>query len=248
MKILLNPDYSHLSPFVENIDKEFEKGETIYKGRNLIRVCNYKGIQLNVKRYCKPHIFQRFIYSFFRAPKGLRAYKYPNILQQADIPTPTPIAYIEKKEHALIGECYFISLQSPYRHTLREFAETKEFSLVETNVLREFAKMTAKMHEHNILHLDYSPGNILFDFKGNKPVFTIVDLNRMRFGKVNQKRGCKNFARLWGQKEMYYILSDAYADARKYDQKETLQLMLKARYKFWKKFIHKHGPRFTFEP
>ena len=43
---------------------------------------------------------------------------------------------------------------------------------------------TAVMHEREVLHLDYSPGNILWDKDDEGYHFTVVDINRMRFGKV----------------------------------------------------------------
>lgn len=42
----------------------------------------------------------------------------------------------------------------------------------------------------------------------------IIDLNRMRFGKVDIETGCKNFERLPGTHEMFVILADEYAKVR----------------------------------
>lgn len=45
-----------------------------------------------------------------------------------------------------------------------------------------FAEFTARLHEAGILHLDYSPGNILYDKIGEEYHFSLVDINRMHFG------------------------------------------------------------------
>ena len=66
------------------------------------------------------------------------------------------------------------------------------------DILRAFARFTARVHEAGFLHVDYSPGNILFR-KGAQGIdFCLVDINRMHFGLVSVRSGCENFARLWG--------------------------------------------------
>lgn len=46
-----------------------------------------------------------------------------------------------------------------------------------------FAEFTARLHEAGILHLDYSPGNILYDKIGEEYHFSLVDINRMHLAK-----------------------------------------------------------------
>ena len=55
MKITVNPTYEHLRNFIERIPYTFEKeGRIIYSGRNLIKVMEVDGIEINVKRYGIP--------------------------------------------------------------------------------------------------------------------------------------------------------------------------------------------------
>ncbi|MDD4823587.1 MAG: tyrosine protein kinase, partial [Bacteroidales bacterium] len=107
----INPAFEHLRSFIESVPKRFEKeGETIYTGRNLIKVFEYQGLRINIKRYHTPYFINSLIYSYFRPSKGWRAYTYPQRLLQAGVSTPEPIAYIEERCCGLIGLSYFISI------------------------------------------------------------------------------------------------------------------------------------------
>ena len=55
MKIVVNPTYEHLRKFIESVPDTFEReGRIIYSGRNLIKVMEVDGIEINVKRYGIP--------------------------------------------------------------------------------------------------------------------------------------------------------------------------------------------------
>lgn len=74
---------------------------------------------------------------------------------------PVPIAYIEECKWGLIKYSYFISLQSSYRRNFYEFGNADVNDC--RDVVIAFARYTARLHESDIMHRDYSPGNILFD-------------------------------------------------------------------------------------
>ena len=122
MKIVVNPTYEHLRKFIESVPDTFEReGRIIYSGRNLIKVMEVDGVEINVKRYGIPALANRIVYSFFRTPKGKRAFEYPQMLLQKGVETPAPIAYIEERKCGLINYSYFISMQSPYQRNFYEF-------------------------------------------------------------------------------------------------------------------------------
>ena len=176
MKIIVNPAYEHLRKFVESIPDIFEsEGRVIYSGRNLIKVMTVDdGLEINIKRYGVPALVNRIAYSFFRAPKGRRAFSYPNILLQRGFETPVPIAYIEECKWGLIKYSYFISLQSSYRRNFYEFGNADVNDC--RDVVIAFARYTARLHESDIMHRDYSPGNILFDKIDGEYHFMLVDM------------------------------------------------------------------------
>jgi glycosyltransferase involved in cell wall biosynthesis len=109
------------------------------------------------------------------------------------------------------------------------------------HIVDALARFTARLHEAGVYHKDYSPGNILFDETpdSGEVKFCIVDINRMRFAPVSVRKGCANFARLWGQKDMFCLLASAYAKARNADGEDCIRWILHYRDKFWRGFVAK---------
>jgi len=246
MKIVVNPTYDHLRGFIESIPNSFEtEGRIIYSGRNLIKVMEVDGIEINVKRYGIPAFVNRVVYSFFRVPKGRRAFEYPQMLLQKGFETPVPIAYIEQRRCGLIDYSYFVSMQSPYQRNFYEFGNADIEHC--KDVVIEFARYTAELHQAGIMHRDYSPGNILFDKINGKYHFMLVDINRMSFGRISVEMGCANFARLWGQKAFFRLLAKEYAQARHADEAYCVERVLSYRKKFWTYFAKKHTVKYNLE-
>lgn len=249
MRVIINPKYYHLEESIKRIPELFEKqGRVLYDRRNLIKEMLLEdSLLINVKRYGVPKLINRVAYSFFRRPKGERAFIYPQILLQKGFETPEPIAYIEFKKNGLIDYSYFVSVQCPYQRTFYEFGDADPNSDECVDIIRAFAHYTASLHENGILHQDYSPGNILFDKIGNNYRFSLVDLNRMTFGEVGLEAGCANFARLWGQKEFFVQLAKAYAKARHWDEAYCVGRVLFYRKAFWSKYQKRHELKFHLE-
>ena len=231
--VVIHPDYAFCADFIDRLPDIFHtEGETIYKSRNEIKVFEMNGIKINVKQYKTPIFINRIVYTFFRATKAYRAYTYAFKLLSKGIETPHPIAYILFKKTGLIHHCYLISLQSPYPRNMYEFGKGslsgREF------IIRCLAQYTATLHESGIYHKDFSPGNILFQQTENEVNFSLVDINRMQFGPVSIKKGCANFARLWGSKEMFRLLAREYAVARHADMDDCIRWVFYYRKRFWK--------------
>ncbi len=241
MRVVINPDYTYLRAWIEALPQTFEQqGEVIYNARNQIRVIDLKGgtqaagLVLNIKRYCVPRPFNRMVYSFLRQPKAQRAYQNAWRLQQMGIATPTPVAYI-LCGRGLLSQSYLVTIQSTASRRFYEF-RNHPLSGYES-IVRQFARFTARVHEQGVLHLDYSPGNILFDVDANgQAQFMLVDINRMQFrsAPIWQRDACKNFCRLWGEQDFFELLADEYATARGWDKATTRRLILHYWKQFWK--------------
>ena len=249
LSMMINKKYEHLREWLERLPEDFEHlGEVIYDKRNQLRVIETPdGTLVNAKRYCVPHAVNRVVYSLgIRQPKGLRAFLYPTRLLERGIDTPEPIAYIEQRNGiGLLQESYFVSIQSPLRHTLYEFGDAKEGAYEE--MARELGKFTATMHDREVLHLDYSPGNILWDKDDEGYHFSVVDINRMRFGKVDIKDGCAALRRLWGPKRFIELIALHYARARGFNEDEAVRLTIEARTAFWTRYSRRHPVDFPLE-
>ncbi len=245
----INPKHEALRAFLGTIPTVFDhEGREIYRDRNVIKVLTAPdGTELNVKRYCVPKGPNRLVYSLgIRKPKGLRAFRYPQRLLAADIETPEPVAYIEERQRGLLGFSYLVSMQCPYEHTLKDVGNAEDGTYEE--LAETFGRFTAWMHDRDILHRDYSPGNVLYhvDEKGHHH-FALVDINRMHFGPVGQRRGCLNFIRLWGPKRFIELAVRSYAETRGFDADECVAYALRKRRKFWLRYGKKHRVLFKLE-
>jgi len=239
MKTIINPGYEHLREFILNLPQRFnDLGEIVYQGRNQIRIIDIDGIRLNVKSFKVPNIINRIVYGNFRESKAKRSFDYANILLQNGINTPIPVAYMEEKTFLLFKRSYYISLHEDFDGMMRELKWGKIDG--REPMLKQFAEFTASMHNKGILHLDYSPGNILYKKKDESYSFYLVDLNRMYFGDVSEDTGCKNFCRLWGNEDMLSYIAKEYAKARDFDEKKCIGLVLRYHREFWYKFTQKY--------
>jgi serine/threonine protein kinase len=247
MKILINPAYKRLREYVARIPETFETtGTVIHSGRNVVKTMTVDGLEINVKRYAIPPFINKIAYSLVRLSKGERAFYYAERLLKKGFDTPKPIAYIEDKQGRLFAHSYFVSTQLDYPQNFRQFGNADINDCQE--VVKSFARFTARLHEADIRHLDYSPGNILFDRSPDGEYrFALVDINRMNFGKVNMRKGCANLARLWGQTPFFIVLAGEYARARGLNEEECIRLTLHYRKKFWTRFRRRHQVRYQLD-
>ena len=247
-RVLFNEKYGNLRDEVLSIVDNFENvGTVIYRGHNLIKTARAGGLEINIKRYRVPHVFNRVVYSFIRRPKGLRAFTYPDRLLRAGIETPEPIAYVEERIGGLIGYSYLVTVQMAYTRDFYEFGDKDMTDPADVAIVRALARYAARMHQAGILHRDFSPGNIIFDTDASKgePKFAVVDINRMSFGPVSATRGIRNLARLWGQPLMFDIMAEEYARARGADPAEMARLLHAERRRVWTRYSRRHKVKFN---
>ncbi len=248
-KIKINPKYERLRSFIESIPNVFEQeGKEIYNKRNLIKVLTAPdGTRVNVKRYHVPHGPNRLVYSYgLRKPKCLRAYAYPMILRDKGIKTPEPIAMIEERDSLyLLGYSYLVTLQCDYGHTLYEVGNARPGDY--EPLAKALARFAAKIHDSNVLHKDFTPGNVLWKQDEDGFHFSIVDINRMRFGPVSVKQGLFNLRKFWGPKDFIRILVTEYATIRNTNVDQAVDYVMGERAKFWKRYGKKHEIPFKLE-
>ncbi len=249
-QIFVNRKYEHLRPFIARIPETMEaEGTYVYGGRRnlIVKMTAPDGRMLNVKRFQQPRWLNRIIYSAgIRQPKGRRAFNYPARLLAKGIETPEAVAYIEDRNAiGLLRQSWFVSIQCPYRHLLYEMGDAAPE--VYEPMAKALARFAAHMHDNEVLHLDFSPGNILWDYNGDAITFSIVDINRMRFGTVSVCDGAKSFARLWGPKRFIQLLVEEYARLRGFDPEKCVAVVMKERVRFWTHYQKKREMEFKLE-
>ena len=143
--------------------------------------------------------------------------------------------YIDYKDDILSLNENFSSSNG---HTIKDHRNIiKKFKLgdFEVNIksfgvppmLNDFVLFTFKLHENGINFLDHSPGNTLVKFHNSSPIFYLIDLNRMKFEKMNFTKRIMNFRRLTNDKEVLKIISKEYARLYNRDFDEVFSLMVK---------------------
>jgi len=209
-KLIINNGYKHFTSFLEDIDTYFlQNSQTIHKARNELKIINYNNINTIVKSFKVPNIVNKIIYSYFRASKAKRSYEYS---LKIDKFVPKAIGYSEFYKNGLIDSSYFVSERFEYSYTIRE-ALKKQLNKSEeeyNKIYKAFAKFTFELHEENIFHHDYSPGNILIKENNDELEFKIVDINRMSFNKLDESKRAQNFEKLWALDQILEVMADEY--------------------------------------
>ncbi len=203
----LNNSHENFKTFLLDIKSYFDKNQnTIHKARNELKIISHENIDVVVKSFRVPNIINQIAYSFFRASKAKKSYLYSLKIKNF---TPTPIGYIEFYEFGLLKQSYFVSEKFDYDFTIREPLLDAGFKNRD-EVFRAFARFTLELHNNDIFHNDYSPGNILIKEQDGEYIFKIVDINRMKFFELNQTQRAKNFAKLWASDEILTIMAQEY--------------------------------------
>jgi hypothetical protein len=227
MRYKINPKYKELETCLLHLPDNFEtSGKSIYKGRNEIKVFEHKGLQLNVKSFKIPHLINKIAYAWLRGSKAKHSYEYGMEILKRGSNTPEPVAVVELLKNGLFNRSYYVSIHHSYDFTIRDLIGF-DFPDKE-NILKQFAVFTfEKLHKNGIHHLDYSRGNILISkHEHGKYDFSIVDINRLRFEKMDYLKGLKNFSQIWASEEELEIVAREYARINQMDEEEAVALLI----------------------
>ena len=86
---------------------------------------------------------------------------------------------------------------------------------------------TYNLHQNSVYHKDYSAGNTLVrKIDENTYEFSIVDINRMEFKKVDLNLAMQNFNKLWANESRLKLIAKQYAKVSKEDEKECIRIIL----------------------
>jgi len=210
MKIILNNNYDNFRVFLEKIESYFQENtQTIHKARNELKVISFNETDLIVKSFKVPNIINKLIYTYIRDSKAKRSYEYSLRIEQF---VPKAIGYVEFYKNGFLDNSYFVSEKFDYTYTIREALKKQldKTDLEYNDIYKAFAKFTFDLHECDIFHDDYSPGNILIKEIDNQYEFKIVDINRMSFNSLSEEKRAQNFEKLWALDEILEVMADEY--------------------------------------
>lgn len=190
-----DPEHRAFCAELEAISRKVPREAVIHSGRNLIFRHRVNGENVAVKRF-PVNGGRRLVYRL-RPSKAVRAFDHATCLLALGIGTPRPLAAVEIRHGRALTASYFCStLVSGFREARelkRSDAPGREF------LLEELGAFVGRLHELGALHRDLTSGNVLLLPDPSLPggiCFQLVDINRMRFGKVGVRAGLTNLAQL----------------------------------------------------
>lgn len=221
MKLVVDPKYADLTDFLLKIPGGAIPTEAIYKNnRNFVTRISYEGISLVVKQFKIPNQLNKFVYTWLRKSKARRSFEYAQKLLSMDIGTAEPVAYIEIRKSGLFHTGYFVSefIEDKLLNTLEQCDDTQ----TRENIIRDFSRFTADMHEKKkIFHKDYNSGNIFYRKEKDGYHFSVIDINRLRFRKPKKRDVVDCFARLTLSRILTVEISAEYAILRGWNPDTT---------------------------
>ena len=218
-KTIIHKDFMHLQQFVENLPAKFLKeGEYLHNGRNQVKRFRVNREWIIVKKYKRPNIAQKVVYSFFKSSKAERAYNFAAKLREMSLLTPQEIAYIEIKRYLLLDESYFVSTQCSYAAV----SQVMESDEPQYEMIPALVQFLAHLHDLGVIHGDLSMNNILYRVEEGNYEFTLIDINRTKFKESVTKEECiKNMERLSHNKELMNMIGQEYGRLRGWNPAET---------------------------
>jgi serine/threonine protein kinase len=210
-----------LKDFVTNIKLYFNQKDNhiIYDKRNTIKVVLFEGKKYVVKSFKTPHLLNQFVYKFFRDSKAKRSFNNSIQLRKLDIHTPEPVGYIEFSTQFRFKESFYISDFFDFDFEIRAIFADEKFEDRE-NILKQFIEYTHKLHRKKVYHIDYSPGNILVRKIGSTYLFSIIDVNRMKFIELDNELRMKSISKLTKSDKDNQFMVQHYAKISKLDKAE----------------------------
>ena len=219
----INPEFQQPN-FVEKIsrfDRLFQEAfhQILFDGRNRISVIpillsGEKTTNIVIKEFFT-HGLNR-IKTLFMPSKAQKAWLGGVALMDRNIPTPVPVAYLEKDRSPFIDEsCYFSILEEgveEIRYLFRRLPPEELSSLVQA-----LACHMSRCHKKGILHRDLSDGNILVRSEERKKhTFFLIDTNRIRLKeRLGTLKRIKNLTRLGIPSAFQKFFLEKYTGSKK---------------------------------
>jgi serine/threonine protein kinase len=229
MKLHINKKYEEYSDAIRAMLNGERKNEQVFCcNRNTVERFTVDGKEFVVKRYKRPTWLNRFVYTFLRKSKAERSYLYAEQLLAAGFETPAPVAYGARRRFGLFDIGYFVSEYDPHPSLDIVYAESDE---AERKALHsDFIAFTLRLHAKGIVHHDFNPRNIMVRRDASGYHFSLIDNNRMSFGRVPDAREAMGeFDQLGTDvRGLLQIIPD-YVEARGFDLDECVYYSLKRR-------------------
>jgi tRNA A-37 threonylcarbamoyl transferase component Bud32 len=190
---------------------QFPEKSLLQGGRNQLFRCRFEGVDLVVKRFPNDGAWKKTVYRIWDT-KAKRSYLHTQRLNQAGLSSPAPVAWLEAWEGQWLNESFYVCLFVPFEHEARKLHQLHLPQREEK--ARLLGHSLAKMHCAEILHLDLTPGNLLYTPRQSSGWdIQIVDNNRMRFGPVPRRAAITSLAQADLPDDLLSPMLSTYAES-----------------------------------
>ena len=234
-KVHINPAFSEIKDFMKMLPTTFKgNGKTLKNDRNEIKVIQHKGFKLCIKSFNRVTVFNRYMYSWFRASKAKRSYEVGRRLEKKHINTPTPVGYVEvyDKWH-ILRKAFYVSIYQEHDYDMADVLD-KNIEKQEA-ILTSFADHMARIvHPAGAWHNDLSTGNVLINSNENEGwSFSFIDLNRMEFRRdISSIRGLTNLKKMTNNPVALSLMAEQYAISAKRNTQLFSIVLLRRNFSF----------------
>ena len=97
-----------------------------------------------------------------------------------------------------------------YDFEIRDVLNERDFQDREM-ILEAFVSFSYDLHQKGVYHIDYSPGNVLVKKETEGYLFSLVDVNRMKFLNFDDDLRFKNLSRFSASREDTQLIAKHYA-------------------------------------
>lgn len=178
--IVVDREFGSLEKAFEKLPYTFDsQGTILYEGRNTVRLIDFEGVQLVVKRFRRLQGVKKLIYKY-RKTKALRAYTHAHRLNELGVRTPSPAAYaVVYSAAGMPVDSYYVSRYEPLPPLESFFGGEGGFN---RQVIEAFSGFVVGLQEKGILFDDLNCTNVLVKIEPDSRVaFSLIDINRIRF-------------------------------------------------------------------
>lgn len=192
--------------FVNKIDSLMDAGRILKKGNtSYVSSTSFNGKDVVVKRYN----YKGLLHSLRHTIKGSRARRnwlYGHRLTMLGIPTPKPLAFIEKKKGVLVWQSYIVT-EYIEGQKLYDFLKDNSPEQRESILVKERLEILMKeLSKYRVTHGDLKHTNILVT-KDNVILTDLDSLKFHRFEFIHKMRQSKDVKRLMlgGQIDIFFL-------------------------------------------
>jgi len=231
MEVVVAPAYRPIESFIRSIPQGDYPREQVWRNRrNTVELVRAGETLLVVKKYKRPTIANCIIYTWFRKNKAQKAWEHANLLLAKGFETARPIAYVVIKRYGFVHTCYFISEYLPYPTIDQAYAQCGNEE-EKHRLVTAFIDYTIRLHNAKIVHRDYNPGNILVHCEADGYHFTLIDINRLKVGRVPSVGECMESLEMLGMNlQGMSDLLPLYAQRRGINEEEATNYLLRFRH------------------